>query len=259
MSRYVLRATMMVAATLIASLMGPATGANAAELKVVASVALTSALNELIPAFERATGNKLVIDYGLAANIRKSILDGEAADVVILTRSMMEDLQKQDKVLPGSLANVGGTAVAVVARASAPKPDITSVDALKHALQSAKSIVYADPAKGGLSGVYFAQLLDRLGLADQLKSKTILVPGAQAAEVVVKGEAELGVGQASEIVDVKGAQLVGPLPGDLGMVTVFTAGISTATKSPEAAKALLQYFTAPAAAVLLKAKGFEPN
>jgi molybdate transport system substrate-binding protein len=259
MSRCALRAAMMVAATLVSSSMVPANSANAAELKVVASVALTSALNELTPAFERATGNKLAIDYGLAANVRKSILDGEAADVVILTRSMMEDLQKQDKIKLGSLVNVGGTAVAVVARAGAPRPDINSVDALKQTLQSAKSIVYADPAKGGLSGVYFARVLDRLGLAEQLKTRTILVPGAQSAEVVAKGEAELGVAQASEIVDVKGAQLVGPLPGELGTVTVFTAGMGAATKSPDAAKALLQFFATPAAAALLKAKGFEPG
>jgi molybdate transport system substrate-binding protein len=259
MSRYMLRVAMMLATTLVASSMAPANDARAAELKVVASVALASALNELTPTFERATGNKLVIDYGLAANIRKNILDGEAADVVILTRLMMEELQKQDKIMPGSLVNVGGTAVAVVARAGAPKPDINSVDALKHALQSAKSIVYADPAKGGLSGVYFARVLDRLGLAEQLKAKTILVPGAQAAEVVARGEAELGVAQASEIVDVKGAQLVGPLPGDLGTVTVFTAGIGATTKSSDAANALLQFFTGPAAATLLKAKGFAPG
>jgi molybdate transport system substrate-binding protein len=259
MSRYMLRVAMMMLAATLASSISPANDARAAELKVVASVALASALNELTPAFERATGNKLVIDYGLAANIRKSILDGETADVVILTRSMMEELQKQDKIIPGSLVNVGGTAVAVVARADAPKPDINSVDALKHALQSAKSIVYADPAKGGLSGVYFARVLDRLGLAEELKAKTILVPGAQAAEVVAKGEAELGVGQASEIVDVKGAQLVGPLPGDLGIVTVFTAGIGAATKTSDAAKALLQFFAGPAAATSLKAKGFAPG
>jgi molybdate transport system substrate-binding protein len=259
MSRYMLRVAMMLAATLVASSIAPANDARAAELKVVASVALASALNELSPTFERATGNKLVIDYGLAANIRKNILDGEAADVVILTQLMMEELQKQDKIMPGSLVNVGGTAVAVAARAGAPKPDINSVDALKHALQSAKSIVYADPAKGGLSGVYFARVLDRLGLAEKLKAKTILVPGAQAAEVVARGEAELGVAQASEIVDVKGAQLVGPLPGELGTVTVFTAGIGATTKSSDAAKALPQFFTGPAAATLLKAKGFAPG
>jgi molybdate transport system substrate-binding protein len=119
MIRYMLRVAMMILAATLASSIAPANDARAAELKVVASVALASALNELTPAFERATGNKLVIDYGLAANIRKSILDGETADVVILTRPMMEELQKQDKIMPGSLVNVGGTAVAVVARADA--------------------------------------------------------------------------------------------------------------------------------------------
>src|SRR5213078_2844576 len=103
----------------------------------------------------------------------------------------------------------------VVVRAGAPKPDITTVDGFKQTLLSARSIVYADPAKkGGASGVYFARVLDRLGIAEQMKAKTILVPGAQAAEVVAKGEAELGVAQGSEIVPVAGAQLVGPLPGE---------------------------------------------
>jgi molybdate transport system substrate-binding protein len=259
MSRCSFRAATIVAATMIASLSLLAGDAKAAEVKVLTSVALTSALDELTPAFERATGNKLVVVYGLAADLRKRILEGETADVVILTRPMMEDLQKQDKVLPGSLVNVGGTAVAVVARAGVPKPDINSVDALKQALLSAKSIVYADPAKGGLSGVHFARVLDRLGLTNQLKSKTVLVPGAQSADVVAKGEAELGVAQASEIVDVKGAQLVGPLPGDLGTVTTFTAGVGAATKSSDAAKTLLQFFTGPAATTILKAKGFEPG
>jgi molybdate transport system substrate-binding protein len=125
MSRYMLRVAMMLTATLVASSIASANDARAAELKVVASVALASAPNELTPTFERATGNKLAIDYGLAANIRKNILDGEAADVVILTRPMMEELQKQDKFMPGSLVNVGGTAVAMVARAGSPRPDTT--------------------------------------------------------------------------------------------------------------------------------------
>jgi hypothetical protein len=114
----------------------------------------------------------------------------------------------------------------------APKPDITTVDAFKQTLLSARSIVYADPAKGGASGVYFARVLDRLGIAEQMKAKTILVPGAQAAEVVAKGEAELGVAQGSEIVPVAGAQLVGPLPGEYASMTVFTAGIGAAQRPP---------------------------
>lgn len=112
---------------------------------------------------------------GLAANLRKRVLNGESADLVILTRPAMDDLQKQNKLAPGSLANVGGTPVSVAVRAGAPKPDIRSVNAFKHALLSARSIVYADPGKGGASGVYFAHVLDRLGLAEQLKPKAIAI------------------------------------------------------------------------------------
>jgi len=168
--------------------------ADAAEVKVLTSVALTSALDELAPKFEQATGNKLEIGYSLIADIKKRMLAGETADVIILSRPVMEELQRQDKFAPGSVANIAGTPVALAVRAGAPKPDISTVDALKQTLLAAKSIVYADPAKGGASGVYFAKVVDRLGIFDQLKSKTILVPGAQAADLVAKGEAELGVG-----------------------------------------------------------------
>ena len=179
--------------------------------------------------------------------------------MIILTQPMMEELQTQHKLAVNSLMNVAGTPVSVVARAGALKPDISSVDALKHTLLTARSIVYADPAKGGASGVYFARVLDRLGIAGQLKDKTILVPGAQAADVVAKGDAELGVAQASEIVPVTGVQLVGPLPGELASTTVFAAGIGTESKSPEAAKALVKFLTGSEAASHLKSKGFEPE
>ena len=234
-------------------------GADAAEVKVLTSVALTSALDELAPQFERATGNKLAIGYGLIAEIRKRILDGESADVIILSRPVMDELQKQDKLAADPIATVVGTAVSVAARAGAPKPDMSTVDAFKRSLLTAKSIVYADPAKGGASGVHFADILDRLGIAEQLKPKTILVPGAQAADVVAKGEAELGVAQASEIVPVAGAQLVGPLPGEFGRVTVFSAGIGPGTKAQDPAKALIQFLTGPTAAPVFKSKGFEPG
>lgn len=233
--------------------------ARAAELKVLASVALTSALNELAPVYENAKRDKLSIGYGLAADLKKRILDGETADVIILTRPMMDELQKQEKLAANSLMNVAGTPVSVVARAGAPKPDISSVDTFKHTLLTARSIVYADPSKGGASGVYFARVLDRLGIAEQSKGKTILVPGAQAAEVVARGEAELGVAQASEIVPVAGAQLIGPLPGELASMTLFTAGVGADSKSPAAAEALIHFLTAPEAAAHFKAKGFEPG
>jgi molybdate transport system substrate-binding protein len=232
---------------------------QAAEIKVLASVALTAALNELAPQYERTTGNKLSLGYSLVADIRKRVLEGETADVIILSRPVMDELQKQDKLTQGSIADVAGIAVAVTTRAGAPKPDISTADALKRSLLAAKSVVYADPAKGGLSGVYFARVLDRLGIADQMKPKTVLVPGDQSAEIVAKGEAEIGVAQTSEIIPVAGAQLVGPLPGDLNLVTVFSAGLGAGTKAPDAATSYVKFITGPTAAAVLKARGMDPK
>lgn len=233
--------------------------AEAAEVKVLTSVALTAALGELAPRFEKATGDKVTIAYGLAAEMKKRVLDGESADVILITRPMMEELQKQNKLAANSLVDVAGTPVAVAARAGASKPDISSADALKRTLLAAKSVAYSDPAKGGVSGIHFAQVLERLGIADQMKSKSVLVSGALAPEVVAKGEAELGVGQASEIVPVAGVELVGPLPGELASTTVFAAAVGAESKAAAAAKALIVFLTGPQAGPIFKAKGFEPR
>ena len=233
--------------------------ADAAEVKVLASVALTAALGELAPRFQKATGDKLAIVYGLAAEMKKRVLDGESADVILITRPMLEELQKQNKLAADSLVDVAGTPVAVAARAGAPKPDISTVDALKRTLLAAKSVAYSDPAKGGVSGVHFARVIERLGIAEQMKPKTILVSGALAPEVVAKGEAELAAAQGSEIVPVAGVELVGPLPGELASTTVFAAAVGTAGKSPAAAKMLIEFLTGPQAAPTLQAKGFEPR
>ena len=233
--------------------------AHAAEIKVLTSVALTPVLDELKPKFEQASANKLAIGYALIAEIRKRMLAGETADVIILSRPVMDELQKDSKFAPGPIVDIAGTAVALAVRAGAPRPDIGTVEALKRTLLAAKSIVYADPAKGGASGVYFAQVLERLGIAQQMKPKTMLVPGAQAAEVVAKGEAELGVAQTSEIVTVAGAQVLGPLPGEYGRVTLFSGAVGAGSKVAEEAKALLRFLTGPTAAAALKAKGFQPG
>jgi molybdate transport system substrate-binding protein len=226
----------------------------------MASVALKSTLDDLAAKFESTGGGKVTMVYGLAAQLKQRVADGEADDVAVLIRPMMEDLLKQGKLVAGSLANVGGTPVAIAIRTGAPKPDISTVDALKHTLIAAKSISYADPAKGGASGVYFAKVIDQLGLTNELKAKTVLVPGAQAPELVAKGgEAELGVAQGSEIVSAAGAEILGPLPGNLGSVTLFTAGIAAASKAPDAAKAFIKFITGPNAAPVLKAKGFAPG
>jgi molybdate transport system substrate-binding protein len=236
-----------------------ATAAEPVEVELLTSVALTSALSELAPQFDRASGDKLVIGYSLIADIRKRILNGETADVIMLSRPVMDELLRQNKIVPGSIVNVAGTAVAVAVRAGAAKPDISSVAAFKRTLLAAKSVVYADPAKGGASGVYFAHVLDRLGIAEQMKPKTVLVPGAQAAEVVAKGGAEIGIGQTSEIMPVAGARLVGPFPAELASTTLFAAGIGTGAKEPNAAKALIRFLSGPVAASVFREKGFQPG
>jgi molybdate transport system substrate-binding protein len=232
---------------------------SAAEIKVMSTVAMSATLDELKPKFEAATDHKVTFVYSVIADLRKRILEGETADVMILSRAALDDLQGQGKVASGSIVNVASSYVAIAVRAGATKPDIGSVDALKRTLLAVKSIVYADPAKGGASGVYFAKVLDRLGITDQMKFKTVLVPGAQAADVVARGEAEMGVAQASEIVPIAGAQLVGPLPGDLNNVTIFSAGIGPASKDAAAAKAFIQYVTGPVGAGALKSKGMDPS
>src|ERR1700754_1221073 len=246
-------------AAAVGGLMLSSTVGHAAEVKVFTSVALTQALNELSPIFEQKTGNKLVIDFNLAAVQKKRILEGERADVIILTRAMMEDLAKQNKLATGNIVNIAGTPVALAARAGAPKPDITTVEAFKQTLLSAKSISYADPAKGGLSGVVAGKAIERLGIVEQMKAKTTLVPGAQSPELVAKGEVELGIAQASEIVPIAGAQLVGPLPGELGTMTQFSGGIGADSSSASASKALIDFLVGQEAGPRFKAKGFEPG
>src|SRR5436305_13256075 len=159
----------MRSAAAVTGLMLSAVVADATEVKVLTSVALTNALDELAPICEQKTGNKLTISYDLAAVQKKRILDGERADVIILTRVMMDDLAKQNKLAPGNIVNIAGTPVALAVRAGAPKPDISTADAFKQTLLSAKSISYADPAKGGLSGVVASRTIERLGIAEQMK------------------------------------------------------------------------------------------
>lgn len=234
--------------------------AHAAELKVMATVAAKPTLEELVPAFERTSANKVAVVYDVAAILKKRVLDGETADVLLLTRSALEDLRKQHKIMPSSLTDVAHTPMSVAVRAGAPKPDIGSVEALKRTLLAAHSITYPDPALGAASGVYFAHVLDRLGLTEAMKAKTVLAnPRRDPAMIVAKGDAELAVTEATGIVPVSGVQLVGPLPGELAFAVTLAAGIGAESTSPQAADAFIQFFKAPASMPVLKSKGLEPG
>jgi molybdate transport system substrate-binding protein len=239
-------------------LISSATAGHAAELKVFASVALQAPLDQLTPVFEKRTGDKLVITYDVSAGLMKRMADDQPVDVIIVTEAMIRDLEKQGKVAAGS-AVIADTKVSVVARAGSPKPDISSADALKQALLAAKSVAYSDPAAGGLSGVVARRTIEKLGIAAELKDKTVLAGGGQTGAVVAKGGAEIGIAQASEIVPVSGTQLIGPLPGDLASSTILAGGVGSKSGSAEPAKALIGFLASPDAAPTLKANGFDPR
>jgi molybdate transport system substrate-binding protein len=235
--------------------------ADAAEIKILSSTALNEVMAELAPQFERATGNKLAIQFGASVTLKRKIDDGETTDVAILTPTLIDDLVKQGKIVPDTRANISRTGVGVAVRAGAPKPDISTVESFKKALMAARSIGFTDPALGGLSGVYTAGLLERLGIAAELKPKTRLTSNAPhaLAEAVIKGEIEIGLIQISEIVSEPGLQLVGPFPPELQNFSVFMAGVLANSKEPEAGRALIKFLVSPAALTVIRAKGMEPG
>jgi molybdate transport system substrate-binding protein len=232
-------------------------GVNAAEIKVLASNGVKGSLEELAPAFERATGNKLAITFGLAAVLKRQIEAGEAFDLAILTDAGIADLAKQGKVDGASRTSIARSGVGIAVRAGAPKPDISSADALKRALLSAKSITWA---KEGASGTYFASVVQRMGITEQLQPKLKLgASGAQVGDIIAKGEVEMGALLVNEFLAVKGVDVVGPLPPELQSYTIFHGGVSAASQNAAAAKAFIQFLTTPAAGAIFKSKGQEPG
>lgn len=234
---------------------------DAAEIKVLATTPMKFVFEELAPQFERETGHKIALTVNNSNLLTKMILGGESGDVVILTSSGIEDLTKQGKIVPGSHVDVARTGIGIAVRKGAPKPDISSPEALKRTLLAAKSVAYSDPARGSGSSTQFLKVLERLGIAEEVKAKAKLSkggPGGLAGDIVARGDAEIAVQQLSELAAVSGVDVVGPLPGDMQGVTHITAGIMVDAKEPEAGKALIKFLTTPAAVSVIKAKGLEP-
>lgn len=252
-----MRMTVLSAAILLMAAGAPR-GAAAAEIKVLTAGAFKQVLLMLVPDFEKQTGHKVIVQNDTVGALAKRIEGGEVFDLAVLTPAAVNDLSSKGKFVAGSRTNLGRVGVGVVVKEGAPKPDISSVDAFKKALLAAKSVAYIDPAAGGSSGIYVAGLLDRLGVAAEVKPKAKLIPGGAVAEHIARGEAELGIHQISEILPVKGVTLVGPLPADIQNYTVYAAGLGAHGKESEGAKALLKTLSGPAAADVLKAKGMEP-
>jgi molybdate transport system substrate-binding protein len=230
---------------------------DAAEIKVLSAGAMKAMVGELGAEFARETGHTLALTSGTVGQLRDKILAGEAADVVVMSDTAIDQLIGQGHLARGSRVDIARTGIGVAVRDGAPKPDIATPEAFKQALLAAKSITYVDPASGGTSGIYFASVLQRLGIAEAVKGKTVLrAGGGYVAELVARGEAELAVHQISEILPVKGATLVGPLPRELQKVTVYSAALP-ARGTAEPAKAFVEFMARPAFKARLAAAGLD--
>src|SRR3984885_11933383 len=232
--------------------------AQAAEVHVMISGGLSAAYNALVPEFEKATGNKVITAYGPSMGTTVNAIPmrlerGEAADVLILVGYALDDLIKKGKA--SDRVDLVNSKIGVAVKAGAPKPDISSADAVKRALLAAKTVAYSDSA----SGVYIStEMFDKLGIAAEMKEKARNFPATPVAEIVARGEAELGFQQISELKPIPGIDIVGPLPENLQKVTVFSAGIATVSKEPEAGKALIKSLASPGARETIVNSGLEP-
>lgn len=234
-----------------------AASALAADVKVLTAGAFKPVVTALAPEFERQTGHRLVVDNDTAGALSRRIAGGEHFDVVVLTESAIGQLARDGKLAPGASAPLGRVGIGVAVKRGAPLPDIGSVAAFQRALLAARAVAYIDPAAGGSSGVYLAQLFDKMGIAAQVNAKAVLVPGGLVAQRVVSGEADLAVHQISEILAVPCAVLVGPIPADIQNYTVYAGGVSAGARDPAAAKGFLSMLRGEAARIAMTARGME--
>jgi molybdate transport system substrate-binding protein len=232
-----------------------------ADVKVMISGGLTAAFEQLVPQFERATGNKVVTVHGPSMGttvnaIPVRLARGEPADVLIMVGYALGDLIKDGKVDAASRIDVARSAIGMVVKAGAPKPDISTVEAFRRTLLAAKSVAYSDSA----SGVYVGtEMYEKLGILDQMKPRSRAIPADPVAGVVARGDAELGFQQISELLPVPGVDLVGPLPPEVQKITTFSAGVVTGAKEPEAGRALIAFLASAAAAPVIAKTGLDPT
>jgi molybdate transport system substrate-binding protein len=222
------------------------------ELKILSGGAMQGLIAEAVPLFERAGGDKVTVEIGLTSVLRQAIADGVAFDLALLPRPDIDALARGGRIASDSVTDIARSAIGVAVRAGAPKPDISTLEAFQRTVSRAGSVTYSD----GPSGLYIAGLIERLGLAEAIKSKTKLTTGP-VAELLARGEAELGLQQIVAILPVKGADLVGPLPNELQNIIVYAAGLSAAAANGAAARRFVGFMTTPAVVHIIRAKGLQ--
>ena len=232
--------------------------AHAATIKVLTGGAFKQVVMALVPGFEARTGHKVEVQNDTAGALQKRIAGGENFDLAVITPPVLQSLAAQGHVVSGSILPLAKVAIGVAVKSGAPMPAIATVEQFKQAVLDARKVAYVDPAAGGSSGIYLDGLFKRMGIADQVKAKAVLVPGGLVAERLVTGEADLAIHQISEIIPVKGATIVGPLPEPIQNYTTYAGALSSRAANAEAARALLATFASPEAAEILRVKGMTP-
>jgi molybdate transport system substrate-binding protein len=222
------------------------------QIKVMLSAAFKEAYLELVPQFERASGHKVESLWVPSVQMMSRLKGGETVDLVILSAASLEELRKAGLV--SERTDLARSGIGVAVKSGARKPDISSGEAVKRAVLAARGIAYST----GPSGIYLMGLFQRMGIAESIQSKVKQVQGEPAGGVVARGEAEIAFQQVSELLPVPGTDFVGPLPADIQQITVFSAGLHVKATQPDAAKALVKFLTAPAAAPAIRKKGMEP-
>src|SRR5215470_13660330 len=242
-----------------ASLVSSVSAAGAAEITLIAPGGIRAAIEQMIPAFERKTGHKVQATFGSGGGTKARVVKGDPFDVPVVQPPLPEVIASGhvDTASETPLANV---AVGVAVRAGAPKPDISTADAVKRMLLGAKAISYPNAANGAAAGVSFNETLARLGIAEEMKPKIRIAQGGRGAmELLAKGEVDIGLTFISEIITEPGVEVVGPLPRDISTPTVLVGYVSTYAKDPAAARALLRYLSSEEAAKVYVERGMQPG
>jgi molybdate transport system substrate-binding protein len=224
-------------------------------LKVLSTLAVQGALPALAARYEQATGEAIAIEFAPTNGLLARITAGETADIAVLTRSAIDDLAQRGVLLSDGIADIAISLVGIAVKAGAPKPEIGDIESLKATLLAAKSIAYS---KIGASGVFFADLIQRLGIAEAVNAKATIIPTGLTGELAARGKTELAIQQLSELMLVAGVDIVGPLPPGAESVTTFSAGVFAAASVPRAARDCIRSLKSPDAARALVAAGLQP-